>query len=45
MIFQNDSLSIVYYDVDKDEWSEESCDATKAFSCFSTVKCLNTETC
>ena len=38
VILQNDRSSVICYDVDKDEWFEESCDATKNLTCFSSVK-------
>ena len=36
--FQNVTSSILCYDVDKDEWSEESCEVTNNISLFSCVK-------
>ena len=38
MTFQENKSSVVCYDVDKDEWSEESCDATKDLNDFSLTK-------
>ena len=37
-IFQELRSSVVCYDVDKDEWFEESCDATNTLFCFSCAK-------
>ena len=36
--FQHDSKSIFCYDVDEDEWTKESCEATKNIEYFSCVK-------
>ena len=38
VIFQHNRSSVVIYDVDKNEWYEESCDATNYFFCFSCVR-------
>ena len=38
LIFQENRSSITYYDVDKDEWSEESCEITKHLENFSLTK-------
>ena len=38
LIFQEKKSSIVCYNVDKDEWSEESCEVTKYLEDFSCVK-------
>ena len=38
VIFQHNGSSVVCYDVDKDEWSEESCEVTKNLEAFTSVK-------
>ena len=38
VVFQENRTTILCYDVDKDEWSEESCEVTKDLSNFSCVK-------
>ena len=38
VIFQNDESSVVLFDVDKYEWSGESCEVTKNLVEFSCVK-------
>ena len=37
-IFQERSLSVICYDVDKNRWFEESCEMTKHLCCFSLTK-------
>ena len=37
-VFQNESKIVLCYDVDKDEWSEISCEATENISYFSSVR-------
>ena len=38
LIFQHDKASVIFYDVDTDKWSEESCEVTKDLQCFECVK-------
>ena len=38
VIFQNDKSSVIFYDVDKDEWSEETCEVLEDLKLFSCVK-------
>ena len=38
LVFKENSSSMLCYNVDKDEWSEESCEATKHLKDFSCVK-------
>ena len=38
VIFQHSSTSVICYDVDKDEWFEESCEVTKYYEDFSLTK-------
>ena len=37
-VLQDESLNIISYDIDKNEWSEESCEVTKNIRFFSSVK-------
>ena len=37
-VFQNDTKVVLCYDVDKDEWSKEFCEATKNICDYSAVK-------
>ena len=39
LVFQQFSSSVICYNVDKDEWSEESCQVTKDLKDFCCVKC------
>ena len=38
IVFQEFSLSVISYDVDKDKWSKESCEVTEYLELFSCVK-------
>ena len=38
LVFQNDTTTVHCYDVDKNEWSEESCEVTRNLGSFSCVK-------
>ena len=38
VVFQDESSIVICYDVDKDEWSEESCELTKDLEGFSCAK-------
>ena len=38
VIFQNNSSSVTFYDVDKDEWSEKLCEKTDNLDDFACTK-------
>ena len=38
IIFKNNSSLVIFYDVDEDEWSKESCKGTKNLKDFSCAK-------